>query len=75
MLSVSCCTVGSATVVMAGPGSGKTRAITARVAHLVHGLQVPPHRVLVITFTRKAAKELQERLAALVPEEGNASQV
>jgi DNA helicase-2/ATP-dependent DNA helicase PcrA len=54
-------------LVVAGPGTGKTRTLTHRLAHLVaeHGL--PPERCLAITFTRRACAELQERLDALVP--------
>ncbi|HEV2873364.1 MAG TPA: ATP-dependent helicase, partial [Actinomycetota bacterium] len=54
-------------LVVAGPGTGKTRTLTHRLAHLVaeHGL--PAERCLAITFTRRACAELQERLDALVP--------
>lgn len=48
--------------VIAGPGSGKTRVLTARVAELVRTHNVPPSDILVITFTNKAAEELKERL-------------
>ena len=42
-----------ATRVVAGPGSGKTRVLTSRVAHLLHHHQVPSYQVLAITFTNK----------------------
>lgn len=48
-------------VVLAGPGAGKTRTLTARVAHLVQNCKVQPDRILVVTFTRKAAEELRIR--------------
>jgi DNA helicase-2/ATP-dependent DNA helicase PcrA len=52
-------------LVVAGPGAGKTRAIAARVAHLLVARRVPGDQILAITFSRRAAGELQARLAAL----------
>ena len=54
-------------LIVAGPGTGKTRTLTHRLAHLVSGRGVPPEHCLAITFTRRACGELQERLDALVP--------
>ncbi len=52
-------------LVVAGPGAGKTRVIAARVAYLLLGRGVPPGEVAAITFSRRAAGELEGRLAAL----------
>ena len=55
-------------LVVAGPGSGKTRTLTHRIAHLVIDHSVSPGQCLAITFTRRAAGEMRERLRALLPE-------
>ena len=49
-------------LVLAGAGSGKTRSIIYRAAYLIKEKQVPPWKLLMVTFTNTAAKELQERL-------------
>jgi superfamily I DNA/RNA helicase len=53
-------------LIIAGPGTGKTRTLTHRIAHLVTERGVPAEQCLAITFTRRAAAELAERLEALV---------
>jgi DNA helicase II / ATP-dependent DNA helicase PcrA len=63
---------GGPLLIIAGPGTGKTRTLTHRVAHLVRERGVPPEQVLAITFTRRAAEEMAERLAALAPEQAGA---
>jgi DNA helicase II / ATP-dependent DNA helicase PcrA len=57
-------------LIIAGPGSGKTRTLTYRIAHQIADRAQPAESFLAITFTRRAAQEMQDRLAALCPWEG-----
>jgi DNA helicase II / ATP-dependent DNA helicase PcrA len=59
---------GGAALIVAGPGSGKTRMLTYRIAHLIAERGVSAGTCLAITFTRRAAAEMRERLARLVPD-------
>ena len=59
-------------LIIAGPGSGKTRVMSHRIPWLINNFNVNPYEILAVTFTNKAAKELMNRAKFFLPDTSNA---
>ena len=64
-------TIDGQVLILAGAGSGKTRVLTYRMAHMIEDLGIAPYKILAITFTNKASKEMQERVRGIIGEKAN----
>ena len=64
-------TIDGQVLILAGAGTGKTRVLTYRMAHMIEDLGIAPYKILAITFTNKASKEMQERVKRIIGEKAD----
>ncbi|MGL5353995.1 MAG: DNA helicase PcrA [Clostridium sp.] len=64
-------TIDGQVLILAGAGSGKTRVLTYRMAHMIEDLRIAPYKILAITFTNKASKEMKERVRGIIGEKAD----
>ena len=58
-------------LIVAGAGSGKTRVLTTRLIHIIYQKKAWPNQILCVTFTNKAAKEMQNRVSSILKTDAN----
>lgn len=68
-------TINGPILVIAGAGSGKTRVITYRIVHMIQNIGISPYNILALTFTKKAAKEMKNRIYNMIMDQTNFDQI
>ena len=58
-------------LIVAGAGSGKTKVLTSRIAHIINNNKAFPNQIMAVTFTNKAASEMKDRVSKILKKKGN----